>query len=250
MYNNTIHYLCILIRIKQLYPRNFLTTLLFQLLFLIIWNSEAVQYFSRIPRTSQNESYSIEQFVQIFGKRASFRFKVVPHPPPSIHRILSHGFLIGSNEACVAGEYDLRRDSFERIEKQPAKDDRAERIRARIRWRDDDEMEGPGGLMKNSAHSWLPSRCCCHRRITESIYPWIDLIIVATPLDFDAWLTRPTRIVRSHRRVGNYAFAIVDPFSRLSRHVHLSSWLYSFVDKYLLVSKDFLLLFLFFSSIL
>lgn len=70
MYNNTIHYLCILIRIKQLYPRNFLTTLLFQLLFLISWNSEAVQYFSRIPRTSQNESYSIEQICTDFRKKS------------------------------------------------------------------------------------------------------------------------------------------------------------------------------------
>lgn len=123
MYNNTIHYL---IRLKQLYPRNFFNYLTFPTFIFNYLKFWSCSIFLKNPRTDQNESSSIEQFVQIFGKRAWFRSKVVPHPPPS------HSFSrIGSNEACVAGEYDLRRDSFERIEKQPAKDDRAERRRIR-----------------------------------------------------------------------------------------------------------------------
>lgn len=82
--------------------------------------------------------------------------------------ILSHGFLIGSNEACRAlREYDLRRDSFERVENEGAsrtEDDRAERSRGAdeetmTRWKTD--------LMKNSAQPWQAG---ADQRITESIY--------------------------------------------------------------------------------
>lgn len=104
-------------------------------------------------------------------------------------------------------------------------------------------MEGPG-LMKNSAHSWQPLQECRHQRIIESIYPWIDLIIVATPLGFDAWLTRPTRIVRAPPLVITCSRQLRDCRSILTPISTLS-----FADKYFfVVSKDFVVFFFVFSK--
>lgn len=166
---------------------------------------------NRIKFVHDASSFSEKQiFRKSFNPLASFFF----HTPSSLDPLHSFSRIPDWKQRSVSREtreYDLRRDSLERIEKQRRRmtvQNRSREDRMKRRWRD-------GRARLNEEFGVLLQECR-HQRIIESIYPWIDLIIVATPLGFDAWLTRPTCAHCPRTDAGNYVFATASRSSILS----------------------------------
>lgn len=176
------------------------------------------------PWTNRRKFVRIERRTRCeqFFRKANFQKKFQSHPlasfffhtPSSLDPLHSFSRIPDWKQRSVSREtreYDLRRDSLERIEKQRRRmtvQNRSREDRMKRRWRD-------GRARLNEEFGVLLQECR-HQRIIESIYPWIDLIIVATPLGFDAWLTRPTCAHCPRTDTGNYVFATASRSSILS----------------------------------